>query len=77
MESIEYDFVLGRDYPHPIIDIEVANRKARVILYGMKRTIDPSEKARIFEKHGSRKSPRKKSQKKDIQPINDTLLTLF
>ena len=77
MESIEYDFVLGRDYPHPIIDIEVANRKARVILYDMKRTIDPSEKTRIFEKHGSRKSPRKKSQKKDIQPINDTLLTLF
>ncbi len=55
MESIEYDFVLGRDYPFPIVDVEEANRTARVILYNMKSHIDPRVKKAIVEKHASRK----------------------
>lgn len=55
MESIEYDFILGRDYPHPIIDVEQANRKAREILYDMKAHIDPRVKSAIVAKHANRK----------------------
>lgn len=55
MESIEYDFILGRDYPHPIIDVESANRQAREILYDMKSHIDPRVKKAIVDKHASRK----------------------
>jgi deoxyribodipyrimidine photo-lyase len=55
MESIEYDFVLGRDYPHPIVDVESANRRAREILYDMKSHIDPRVKQAIVDKHASRK----------------------
>ena len=77
MESIEYDFVLGRDYPAPIIDVEVANRKARVILYDMKRQILPDVKKAIVQKHASRKwVTRKKSPKKEKQNP-DTNLSLF
>ncbi len=65
MESIEYDFILGRDYPFPIVDVEEANRKARVILYDMKSHIDPRVKKAIVEKHASRKRvPQKKTKKK-------------
>jgi deoxyribodipyrimidine photo-lyase len=55
MESIEYDFVLGRDYPFPIVDVERANRRAREILYDMKSHIDPRVKSAIIAKHASRK----------------------
>jgi deoxyribodipyrimidine photo-lyase len=55
MESIEYDFVLGRDYPHPIIDVETANRRAREILYDLKQSIFPEEKEKMIAKHASRK----------------------
>jgi hypothetical protein len=55
MESLEYDFVLGRDYPFPIADIESANRNAREILYAMKNQIDPEVKKSIVQKHASRK----------------------
>ncbi len=65
MESIEYDFVLGRDYPHPIVDVESANRKAREVLYTLKKTIDPGEKRQMIERHASRKKPPQKREKKD------------
>ena len=51
MESIEYNFVLGRDYPHPIVDIESANREARKVLYALKKSIHPDDKQAIFQKH--------------------------
>jgi deoxyribodipyrimidine photo-lyase len=77
MESIEYGFVLGRDYPHPIVDVEVANRSARAILYDMKAHIDPRVKSAIVAKHASRKwVTRKKSQKKEKENP-DTNLSLF
>lgn len=77
MESIEYDFVLGRDYPFPIVDVEEANRTARVILYNMKSHIDPRVKKAIVEKHASRKwFSHKKTKKKEIQK-SDINLSLF
>lgn len=77
MESIEYDFVLGRDYPYPIIDVEEANRQARDILYEMKSQIDPRVKDSIIRKHASRKSsPRKKVQNKQKENP-DSNLSLF
>lgn len=77
MESIEYDFVLGLDYPFPIVDVESANRSAREILYDMKSHIDPRVKKSIIEKHASRKwAPRKKSTKKEKE-TPDTNLSLF
>jgi deoxyribodipyrimidine photo-lyase len=77
MESIEYDFVLGRDYPFPIVDVERANRRAREILYDMKSHIDPRVKSAIIAKHASRKwVPRKKSAKKEKENP-DTNLSLF
>ncbi len=77
MESIEYDFILGRDYPHPVIDVEEANKQAREILYDMKSQIDPRVKESIVRKHASRKSPlRKKAKKKEKENL-DTNLSLF
>ena len=78
MESIEYDFVLGRDYPLPIVDIEKANRYARDILYTLKGIIHPDEKKVLLEKHGSRKkTPKKKSIKKQNTQILAGNLSLF
>jgi deoxyribodipyrimidine photo-lyase len=77
MESIEYGFVLGCDYPLPIIDVELANRSARAILYDMKSHIDPRVKSAIVAKHASRKwVPRKKYPKKEKENP-DINLSLF
>lgn len=75
MESIEYGFVLGRDYPHPLVDVEQANKKSREILYGMKKLLSPESKKSLLEKHGSRKKNYKKkaSQKKTHTVASDNL----
>jgi deoxyribodipyrimidine photo-lyase len=78
MESIEYDFVLGRDYPHPIVDVQESNRKAREILYSIKKAIDPEDRNAIFQKHGSRKKPtRKSTSRKSKSESNLDNLSLF
>jgi deoxyribodipyrimidine photo-lyase len=61
MEEQQYNFKLGKEYPHPIVDVEQANREARKILYGLKKSIDPGEKLRILDKHGSRKNKNRSS----------------
>lgn len=68
MESIEYDFILGRDYPFPILDIESANRKAREILYTLKSRLDLRDKKSLLEKHGSRKG-KKRGKREKIKTI--------
>ena len=60
MESIQYNFVLGRDYPHPIINIEFANKQARKVLYELRTKVDLNDKKRVIEKHASRKKLSKK-----------------
>ncbi len=77
MESMEYGFALGRDYPYPIVDVESANRSAREILYDMKSHIDPRVKKSIVEKHASRKWSLKKKTTKKEKPNPDTNLSLF
>jgi deoxyribodipyrimidine photo-lyase len=78
MESIEYDFVLGRDYPYPIVDVESANRKSREILYGIKKSLDPESKKTLLEKHGSRKKNyRKKASSKKTRSASSDNLSLF
>jgi deoxyribodipyrimidine photo-lyase len=78
MESIEYDFILGRDYPFPIVDIEKSNRYARDTLYTLKGIINPDEKKTLLEKHGSRKkTPKKKNIKKQNTQILSDNLSLF
>ena len=77
MESIEYNFVLGVDYPHPIIDIEVANRSARKILYSLRQEIVPLEKSKMLEKHGSRKRRKKVEKKSKKEEKTSENLSLF
>lgn len=38
MDQMMYDFQLGRDYPHPIIDFEKAHKKARENLWAIKKS---------------------------------------
>lgn len=70
MESIEYDFILGRDYPLPIVSIEESNRYVRDVLYTIKSRINPDEKRSLLEKHGSRK---KTPKKKNISVLSNNL----
>ncbi len=78
MESIQYDFVLGRDYSEPIIDIETSNREARKVLYTFKKSLHPDDKKALLQKHGSRKRPaQKKAPKKDMGKWGGENLSLF
>ena len=75
MESIQYNFVIGRDYPRPIVNIESANRQARKILYEVRTKIDPNDKKRIIEKHASRKKlPKKRLLAKSIRQSETIVL---
>jgi deoxyribodipyrimidine photo-lyase len=51
IDALLYNFVLGRDYPHPILDIHTANHQARQILYTKKKSVSPQEKINILQKH--------------------------
>lgn len=46
------NFHLGKDYPHPIVDIKETRKKASDILWGMKKdTLVKKESTRILSKH--------------------------
>lgn len=78
MESIEYDFVLGCDYPLPIVNVEESNRYARGVLYALRDTINSDEKKSFLQKHGSRKENlQKKNIKQKNIPIPSDNLSLF
>ena len=52
--------VIGRDYPEPIVDHGEAYRLARTRMYAVKGSQEAREEARrVFEKHGSRRGPRR------------------
>ncbi|MEO1259710.1 MAG: deoxyribodipyrimidine photo-lyase [Bacteroidota bacterium] len=52
MEQTMYHFVIGKDYPAPIIDLEAAHRKARKIMWGMRDKEQVIlENVRILKKH--------------------------
>lgn len=52
LEAAMLDFQLGRDYPHPIVDIEESAREARERLWAFKKHPDVvAEVARILKRH--------------------------
>lgn len=52
MEQQFYNFKLGVNYPHPIIDIDTTRRKASDALWEMRNNkLVKSESARILKKH--------------------------
>lgn len=53
--------VIGRDYPEPVVDHKVAYREAREKVFAVRRREESKEEAaRVYEKHGSRKRPRRR-----------------
>lgn len=78
MESVEYDFVPGRDYPLPVIDVARANAAARKTLYALRDSVDPEAKQALAKKHASRKKAVRKprSPLKQSKPQAENL-TLF
>ena len=51
-ERLEYDFELGRDYPEPIINLEIEARRARTKIYGFKKSKEVKKhKQKILIKH--------------------------
>ncbi|MEM7137880.1 MAG: deoxyribodipyrimidine photo-lyase/cryptochrome family protein [Myxococcota bacterium] len=53
--------MIGQDYPVPIVEHSVAYASARRRIYAARRTPDArAESARVYEKHGSRRRPRKR-----------------
>jgi deoxyribodipyrimidine photo-lyase len=77
MESDLYNFVLWRDYPYPIVNVEEGNRLAREVLYNIKSSIDPSIKKSIVEKHASRKGATNRSNNKNKSQKINSNLSLF
>jgi len=52
MEAMFYNFELGKDYPHPIVDIIVNRTLASDILWKMKKDPDVvKESFRILKRH--------------------------
>ena len=55
------DFVLGKDYPYPIVDIDKTRKKATHTLWEMRNdTLVKSERIRILKKHMASKNSRTK-----------------
>ena len=49
---MELDFELGRDYPHPIIDLSAEAQRARTKIYGFKKSKEVNKhKKKILIKH--------------------------
>ena len=63
MEQQFYQFELGKDYPHPMIDIEITGKIARDLLWGFRKRADSkSEGRRIVAKHVRTASSAKKKK---------------
>ncbi|AUJ63664.1 deoxyribodipyrimidine photolyase [Aestuarium zhoushanense] len=70
------DFVLGRDYPMPIIDLTSATKSAKDKITSIKRGIGFSDVARgVHQKLGSRKRPT--TRRKTVKRANPDQLSLF
>jgi deoxyribodipyrimidine photo-lyase len=52
LEQSLYDVTLGKDYPFPIVDLEITRKTASDHVWGMKKTkVARAESSRILEKH--------------------------
>lgn len=68
MEQTFHQFELGKNYPHPIVDVEEAAAKARDIIWSVKRSADVKiANSAILRKHTKRKT----EQEEPLFPIND------
>ena len=68
MEQTFHEFELGKNYPHPIVDVEEAAAKARDIIWSVKRSADVKiANSAILRKHTKRKT----EQEEPLFPIND------
>ena len=63
MESMMYDFEIGRDYPAPVVDIERSLREAREILWGIKNSNKNKENSKKILKFHSKKSRRRENKR--------------
>ena len=50
--------LLGHRYPEPIVDVAAAARAARDAIFGLRKSADRAEIARIIDRHASRADPR-------------------
>ena len=64
MEQALYGCQIGRDYPAPIVDHKIAYQTARKRMHRVKRSAAAKAEAKgVYQKHGSRRRPRRQSQK--------------
>ena len=74
----EYDFVIGRDYPHPIVDNQTAMRNAKNKMAAIRKQAGfDQEAAKVFQRLGSRNRPRQTSRKKPNKPSAQQQMDLF
>ena len=67
-EQKQRGVVIGRDYPHPLVDHEAAARLARQRIQSIRRDgAARSESRAIFERHGSRKRAGRRRQVANVQ----------
>ncbi|MCW2120799.1 cryptochrome/deoxyribodipyrimidine photo-lyase family protein [Flavobacterium sp. 7A] len=63
MEQQLYDFRLGDDYPHPIVDIESSRKLASELVWSLRQSVvAKQEGSRILKKHVNTTTTRKKKK---------------
>jgi deoxyribodipyrimidine photo-lyase len=75
MDQQLYGCEIGKDYPHPIVDIEATRKYASDIIWGFRKTDEVKEEGkRILKKHVSRASI---LQSKIVQITHSELVSGF
>ena len=60
MEQTLFGCTVGTDYPFPIVDHATATRQARERIFEVKKTQQAKDESkRVYQKHGSRRRPRR------------------
>jgi deoxyribodipyrimidine photo-lyase len=68
LEQIACGIVIGKTYPPPIVDHAEAVAEAKRRIFAKRRSPDArQEAARVFEKHGSRRSPRTRTRASEAE----------
>ena len=77
-EQSNFSCRIGVDYPAPILD-ELESRKEGIKkTYAARKSPEAKDRSRaVYQKHGSRKRPRKKSSRKDNSSNDSRQTTLF
>ena len=77
-EQTNFGCRIGVDYPAPILDEKESRKEGINKTYAARKSPKAKEKSRaVYQKHGSRKRPRKKSSKKDNSSNGSRQTTLF